>query len=101
MDQRRKQLDDVFRTIVGNGHVYYAPPSNTKLSYPAIVYRPDQIRPTYADNDVYGLRQAYKVTVIDTDPKRPLAYLVANQPRCRHNTSFVKDNLYQDVFTIY
>lgn len=101
MERRRKQLDATFRSILGNGNVYFQPPTSVTLKYPAIVYRLNRIKPSHADNGVYVTMPSYTVTVIDPSPKGVIAEKVAMLPSCIHTSSFKKDNLNQDTFTIY
>ena len=102
LDQR-KQLDASLQQISGahSGHVYYQPPSNVQMTYPAIRYRTIRIDPRHADNIPYLLGTLYEVIVIDKNPDSVIAGEVASLPRCSSNRFYTADNLNHWVFTIY
>lgn len=97
----RLKLDDIFREILGNGNVYFQPPENVRMKYPAIVYDKKKINNTFADNKPYMQSQAYEVTVIDKDPESKYVVMVSQLPMCSHDRHFQSDNLNHDVFTIF
>ena len=37
-EKHRKELELMFKEVLGNDHVYYAPPESVKLVYDCIVY---------------------------------------------------------------
>lgn len=96
-----KVLRKVMRDICGVENVYFQPPENVKLKYPAIVYKRDEIRNTSADNIAYIQNDMYQVIVIDLDPDSLLVYAVSALPKCRYERNFVSDGLNHDAFTIY
>jgi hypothetical protein len=92
-------LYDVLRTICPN--VYYQPPENKKLKYPCIVYDLDNTPVLRADDRLYVRHKKYTVTVIDSDPYSTIPDLVLELPYCSHDRTFVTDNLYHYVLTLY
>lgn len=98
---RRKQLDVMLKAIAGEDHVYYQPPSNVQMRYPAIRYRTIRIATVYADNKAYFLGTQYEIIVIDKNPDSVIAEEVAKLPRCSSNRFYTADNLNHWVFTIY
>lgn len=96
---KRLKLDKAFREICKN--VYYQPPSNVKMSYPAIRYRRATIDMDYADNVPYATSVGYEVTVIDRDPDSEIVEAISLMPYTRHNRHYTSDNLNHDVFLIY
>ena len=50
MESRRLKLHERLVEILGTDHVYFQPPENFKLEYPAIVYSRKQISNRFADN---------------------------------------------------
>lgn len=85
----------------GTSHVYFQPPENVRLQYPAIVYFRSQHYKLHADNDFYHGEIGYDVTVIDLDPDSEIVAKFMKLPMCRWNRHFVADNLNHDVFTLY
>lgn len=96
----RQELDAVFRRILGNDHVYYNPPENLKMAFPAIRYelaKPDQI---HANNRQYLLYPAYSVTLIQQHTNDFWAK-ITEIPMCSFDRSYVSDGLHHYKFTIF
>lgn len=100
MDQR-PDLGQIFREILGTGNVYFQPPGNVKMAYPAIKYERSEMEVKHADNGVYNRRIRYTVTVIDSDPDSEIVDRVSMLPLCLFERHYVQDNLNHDVFEIY
>lgn len=49
---RRAELGKIFREILGNGNVYFQPPSNTQMRYPAIRYERSEMAVKHADRAI-------------------------------------------------
>ena len=98
---RRAELGKIFREILGNGNVYFQPPSNTQMRYPAIRYERSEMATKHADNGNYNRRIRYTVTVIDSDPDSEIVNRVSMLPYCYFDRHYVQDNLNHDVFEIY
>ena len=98
---RRAELGKIFREILGNGNVYFQPPSNTQMRYPAIRYERSEMAVKHADNGTYSRRIRYMVTVIDSDPDSEIVNRVSMLPYCYFDRHYAQDNLNHDVFEIY
>lgn len=98
---RRTELDAIFRSIAGDDHVYFQPPSSVKMKYPAIRYKRTRIDTMHADNLPYKSTIGYEVTVIDRNPDSEITKAVMKLPLCSHNRNYFADNLNHDVFVIY
>lgn len=85
----------------GSDHVYFQPPENIRLKYPAIIYNRSGMPRIHADNGVYAAGTEYTITVIDTNPESKLLRPVSMLPTCRFDRHYVADNLNHDVFTIH
>lgn len=97
----REKLQALLEDILGSKSVYYQPPTNLQMSYPAIVYSRERINNTFADDSVYKQDYAYQITVIDKDPDSEIVKKVSQIPTCRHDRHFTSDNLNHDIFTLY
>lgn len=97
----RVELQAVLEELLGSGDVYFQPPANVQLAYPAIVYQRDDINNKFADNGPYSMHQRYQVTHISRDPDSSVPYKIAALPMCIFSRFFVADNLNHDVFTLY
>lgn len=98
MDQRDLQAE--LKTVCPN--VYFQPPSDTKLLYPAIVYTRSNIDIKYADNHVQQYKWRYTVTVIQETPSQTLLdNLLQLLQYTSFDSAYIADRLYHTVFNIY
>ena len=95
----RPSLNDYFKRITDN--VYYQPPVNIQMKYPAIRYSRNNIDNTFANDGVYYQQRSYEVTVIDYNPDSPIVDAVSKMPTARFNRHYTTDGLNHDVFIIY
>lgn len=103
---KRLELHDILINVLGTqgqieSRVYFQPPSTVKMSYPCIIYSRNQIDTTYADNKLYGYKDAYTVTVVDPDPDSEIPNRVLHLPLSSFNRHYTAENLNHDVFNIY
>ena len=102
---KRLELDALLRKVMKDvswvENVYFQPPENLLLKYPAIVYSRSDIRNRPADDMVYSQFTFYDLTVIDKNPDSLLVYAVASLPRCKFGRHYKSDNLNHDTFTIF
>lgn len=97
----RENLQTLFESILDSRNVYYQPPNNLGMSYPAIVYELDDIKNHFANNNVYTQNNVYSVTVIDENPDSEYVRKVSTLPTAKFNRRFTSDNLNHTVFTLY
>lgn len=100
-DQRRLDLQQLLEQTLGTEKVYFQPPPNVAMVYPAIVYNRDSSVTKFADDKPYASTKRYQVTVIDRDPDSEIPDRVAALPHCRHERFFATSGLNHDVFTLY
>ena len=104
---KRLEFDAILCKIInktepdGDTHVYYDPPMDLKMKYPAIRYKRKPIDKLYANNKAYGLRIPYEVTLIYNNPDSNYVLDLLDLPYSSHDRSYTADNLYHDVLTIY
>lgn len=98
---QRLKFQAILESILGSKNVYFQPPNNLNLKYPAIIYEHDRNEVKRADNGVYGLRKRYQVTYIDRDPDSPIPDVLAHLPYSIFDRSFPSDNLNHSVLNIY
>lgn len=97
----REKLQMILEDILGSNHVYYQPPGNLQMKYPAIVYSRSRIGNQYANNNVYLQNHSYQVTLIDKNPDSEVIEKLSKLPLCRHDRHYTSDNLNHDVFLLY
>lgn len=101
MAQGRVDLQALLEEVLGSEEVHFQPPTNIIMSYPAIVYRRDDVRTLFADNLPYRIRKQYQVTIIDRDPDSPIPDKVAALPSCTFERHYTADDLNHDVYTLF
>ena len=101
MENRRLKLHQKLIELLGNNHVYYQPPENIKLEYPAIVYSKNRINNRFADNLVYKQNLTYQIIVIDYVPDSLITEKLSTITNCEYQNSYVTDGLNHDVFNFY
>lgn len=97
----RLELQAILEEVLGSKEVYFQPPANVRMRYPAIVYDRLKIDKKTADNIPYLLATAYSVTLIDPDPDSRFVMELAKLPRCSYERHYIADNLHHDMYTIY
>lgn len=97
----RLKLQAILEEQLGSSNVYFQPPANIRMSYPAIVYSRSDIENRFADNSPYNQAKAYTVTVIDKNPDSEIVDRIAKLPMCMYDRNYKSENLNHDVFTIY
>ena len=101
LEQLSQELQAEFEELLESSNVYYNPPPSVKMKYDAIVFNRVGIDNTFANNSVYRQSYRYEVTTITDDPDAPIILKISRLPRCSFDRSFVSDNLYHNVFTLY
>ena len=97
----RIQLQNLLEDILGSRNVYFQPPENLAMKYPAIVYNVDDGDTIFADNAPYRYSKRYMVTYIDADPDSDVPDKIAMLPMCRFSRAYAVDNLNHTVFNIF
>lgn len=97
----RLELQQKLEELLGSGNVYFQPPSDTKLSYPAIVYHLDGASPDLANNMVYRRKKYYQVTYIDRRPDSSMVDKLIDFPYSSLSSTIRVDGLNQYIFRIY
>lgn len=99
--ERRLKLQRLFETIMGSRNVYFDPPENVKMQYPAIRYELDDINHQHANNKPYTRHPNYMVTLIDPNPDSEFVEKLDSLPMSSFDRHYVKDNLHHWVFNIF
>ena|SRR5690242_10214205 len=95
----RLELHAILGALCPN--VYFQPPSDVQMAYPAIVYERDRADTKFADDRPYTVTPKYNVTLISRDPDDGIFAALAALPMCAHERYFAAYNLNHDVFNIY
>lgn len=97
----RLELQDKLEELNENRNVYFQPPSNIQMNYPAIKYEIDRIDTKFADDSSYIRNKRYTITVISKNAKPEIIDKLLDLPMCTFDRSYQSDNLNHFVFTIY
>ena len=97
----RLVLQNKLEELNGNKNVYFQPPENLKMSYPAIKYSLDKIDGKFANNRRYISIRRYSLIVISRKPDPEIINKLLDLPMCAFDRPYVSDNLYHYSFTIY
>lgn len=96
----RLELQEKLSKLVPN--VYFQPPSNVRMSYPAIVYSLDKAHAKHADNQIYIRHFCYTVTFISSKyDEAKILEILDSFEMISFTRTFVSDNLYHTVFQLY
>ena len=98
---QRLDLHEILVDILGTRNVYFQPPANVTMQYPAIVYKREKVVTEHADNVPYRSTKAYQVTIIDRNPDSPFPDRVGSLPLSSFSRHFVTDNLNHDVYSVF
>lgn len=94
-------MQTTLEEMLGNRNVYYQPPENLKMNYPAIRYTKSDISSEYADDRTYKNMTRYELIVIDKNPDNPVIDKLLELPYCSFERHYKSDNLNHDVLTLY
>lgn len=97
----RLDLQKLLEKTLGSRNVYFQPPPNVQMKYPAIVYKRQKIDNDFGDDLVYMQSHFYSVIVIDSNPDSQIVMDISRIPGIQYDRNYVSDNLYHDVFTLY
>lgn len=98
---RRVDLQALLELLLEKPNVYFQPPENIRMQYPAIVYNLDDMEVVHADNLGYRRTNKYQITLIDRDPDNTVKDRIAELPLCGFSRFYVKDNLNHYVYDLF
>lgn len=101
MAHSRTDLQTVLENTLGSDSVYFQPPENLKISYPAIIYELNAVDTRHANNKIYSMDESYSVTLIHKNPDNEIFKKIFEIPKCSFDRHFKTENLNHYVFTIY
>lgn len=97
----RLELQSKLEELLGSRNVYYQPPENFKISYPAIIYTKSDIDSTHANNINYVNITRYQIIVVDRKPDNEVINKILELPLSSYDRFYVSDNLNHDSITLY
>lgn len=97
----RLELQSILEELLGCKNVYYQPPENLKMEYPAIRYSKTKIDSRYADSMKYSTITRYEITVIDRRPDNNVINKILELPLSSYDRHYTSDNLNHDIIILY
>ena len=97
----RLELQSLLVDLQSEVNVYFQPPPDIEIVYPAIIYNRNYQSVDFADNSPYTRRIRYQITVIDKDPDSLIPDKVAELPLTTYVRHFTTENLNHDIYYIY
>lgn len=101
MKRTRLTLQIKLEDLLGSKHVYYQPPENLKMEYPAIRYSKSDEEDIYANNIKYLSMSVYDLVVIDKKPDNPVIKKLLELPYSEFDRHYVADGLNHDIIRIF
>lgn len=96
-----KDLLNMLRQAVQHDQVYFQPPENLKIGYPAIVFHLSKIEIDHASDVPYKGAKEYSVTLITKDPEPDVIDEILKIPYSSLDTTYISDGMNHFVFTVY
>ena len=96
-----KDLLRMLQQAVQHDRVYFQPPENLKIVYPAIVFHLSKIEVDRASDVPYKGAKEYSVTLITKDPEPDVIDEILKIPYSSLDTTYISDGMNHFVFTVY
>lgn len=96
-----RDLLHLLRQAVQHDRVYFQPPENLKIGYPAIIFHLSKIEIDHASDVPYKGAKEYSVTLITKDPEPDVINEILKIPYSSLDTSYISDGMNHFVFTVY
>lgn len=96
-----KDLLHILQQVVQHNRVYFQPPENLKIIYPAIVFHLSKIEVDRASDVPYKGAKEYSVTLITKDPEPDVIDEILKIPYSSLETTYISDGMNHFVFTVY
>lgn len=96
----RLSLNALFEEILRSKNVYFQPPSNVQMKYPAIRYKLSGIDDEYANDSAYISNREYEVTLIDYNPDSEFVNALHNISYIVFSRHYAADGLNHWVFKL-
>lgn len=98
----RLQLHNQLSEILETSNLYYQQPENFRLKYPCVIYNQEPGNIKRAGNTLYGYIKKYSVTFISNiENDNVIPKMLVSFELCTVERTFVSDNLYHYIFTLY
>ena len=94
-------LEDLMDKLTGKKNVYFNPPPNNNMNYPAIKANLYKVDTAHANNKVYKATKCYNLIVIGKLPNDAIVDKLLELPMCSYDRHYTSDGLNHDVLQLY
>ena len=98
LKKNRLWVQDLLETLLGSRNVYFRPPEEVRMRYPAIVYDYSDLANTHASNVIYKTSEFFTITLIDKNPDSKFVNDLIKIPGMRYDRSYIADGLNHFTF---
>lgn len=96
-----RDLLHLLQKAVNHNRVYFQPPENLKIGYPAVVFHLSKVKLDHADDVPYKGAREYSVTLISKEPEPEVLDEILKIPYTTLDTTYISDGMNHFVFTTY
>lgn len=96
-----KDLLHLLRKAVDHNRVYFQPPENLRMDYPAVVFHLSRNKSVHASDGRFKDSQEYTVTLITEDPQPDVLDAILDIPYTTLESTYVSKGMNHFVFTTY
>lgn len=96
-----RDLLNLLQQAVQHNRVYFQPPENLKIGYPAVVFHLSKIKIDRASDVPYKDAKEYSVNLITKDPEPDVIDEILKIPYSSLDTTYISDGMNHFVFTVY
>ena len=96
-----RDLLHLLQQVVQHNRVYFQPPENLKIGYPAVVFHLSKIEIDRASDVPYKGAKEYSVTLITKDPEPDVIDEILKIPYSSLDATYISDGMNHFVFTVY
>lgn len=96
-----RDLLHLLQKAVDHNRVYFQPPENLKIGYPAVVFHLSKIKVDHANDALYKGAREYSVTLITKEPEPEVLDEILKIPYTTLDTTYISDGMNHFVFTTY
>lgn len=98
----RLALQALLESILGSDQVYFQPPSNVNMQYPAIRYSFLKLDGKSANNHRYTSEWVYQLILLtrDPEPESSINKQIAALQYCKFDRTYVSDNIHHFIYNL-
>lgn len=96
-----RDLLHLLQKAVNHNRVYFQPPENLKIGYPAVIFHLSKVKLDHADDVPYKGAREYSVTLITKEPEPEVLDEILTIPYTTLDTTYIVDGMNHFVFTTY